>query len=102
MKVMCCDATTSVLRSTKKEDLSTFSWEILWKEISTHASTFGSVLTECTKTRANKANRQAVIGICAAILLKHRYSQMSLVQKIISIILSNGCASKSVSQIVIL
>lgn len=98
MKVMCSDATDSILKSTKKADLSTFSWEILWKEMSTHAPTFSSILTECTKTRANKHNRQAIMGICAAILLKHRFSQMSLVQKILSIILFNGCASKSVSQ----
>ena len=98
MKQMCSDATASILKSAKKEDLSTFSWEILWKEMSTHAPIFSSMLTECTKTRVTKANQQAVNGICAAILLKHRFSQMSLVQKIISIILFNGCASKSVSQ----
>ena len=96
---MCSDATDSILKSAKKADLSTFSWEILWKEMSTHAPTFSSILTECTKTRANKHNRQAIMGICAAILLKHRFSQMSLVKKILSIILFNGCASKSVSQL---
>ncbi len=99
MKRMCSDTTDSVLKSAKKDDLSTFSWEILWKEMFTHAPTFSSMLTECTKTRSNKRNRQAIIGICAAILLKHRFGQMSLVQKILSIILFNGCASKSVSQL---
>ena len=99
MKAMCSDATASILKSPKKEDLSSFSWETLWKELSTHAQTLTCILTECTKSRVSKGNNHAVIGICASILLKHRFSKMSLVQKIVSIILFNGCASKSVSQL---
>ena len=94
---MCSDTAASVLKSDKKEDLSAFSWNKLTQELSRHAPTFLSILKECTKTRVTRANNEAVVGICAAIL-KHRFNEMSLVQKIVSIILFHGCASKLVSQ----
>ena len=99
MRMMCSDATASVLRSGKKEDLSAFSWDTMMNELSTRAPTFSNILKECTKTRVTRTNNKAVVGICAAVLLKHRFDRMSLVQKIVSIILFNGCASKSVSQL---
>ena len=97
MKVMCSEATSSILKSNKKEDLSSFSWSKLSEELSTNAPLFLSILEECTKTRLARPNRQAVVGVCAAVLLKHRFNQMSLLQKILSLILFNGCASKAVS-----
>lgn len=88
MKVMCSEATLSVLKSNKK-DLSIFSWSKLSEELSTNAPTFSSILEECTKTRVARPNTQAVVG---AVLLKLRFNQMSLLQKILSLILFNGCA----------
>ena len=96
MKMMCCDATASVLQSDKKEDLSTFTWSALMGELSKYAPTFMYILKTCTKTKVTRVNQQAIIGFCAAILLKHHLNRMSLVQKIVSIILFNGCMSKSV------
>ena len=95
MKVVCSDATASMLRNDEREQLSSFSWDALIKELSTHAP----ILKECTKTKVKRINEQAVIGVCAGILLKHRFNRMSLLQKIISIILFNGCSSKAVSKI---
>ena len=99
MKVVCSDATASMLRNDEREQLSSFSWDALIKELSTNAPIFTSILKECTKTKVKRINEQAVIGVCAGILLKHRFNRMSLLQKIISIILFNGCSSKAVSKI---
>ena len=52
------------------------------------------ILSSITKTKSERANQNAIIGMCATILLKHRYSKMSLVQKIISTILYAGHTSK--------
>lgn len=102
MKVMCSDATASILRSDEKEHLSSFAWDVMNKELSTHAPTFSAILKECTKTRLKRDNGEAVVGVCAGILLKHRLNKMSLIQKIISIILFHGCASKAVSKLIII
>ena len=41
-------------------------------------------------------NTKTVVGVCAAIILKHRQPKMNLLQKIISLILYAGHASKKV------
>ena len=55
-----------------------------------------------TWTRNSYINRDAIIGICTAMLLKYRYSKMSLVQRILSIILYAGHSGKEVCNIVYL
>ena len=80
MKETCSDATQSILRSDNKEDLSTFSWNALNQELRGSAPTLMYMLEECTKTRTKRVNQQAIIGFCAAILLKFRFAKMSLIQ----------------------
>ena len=56
MKVVCSDATASMLRNDEREQLSSFSWDALIKELSTHAPIFTSILKECTKTKVKTIN----------------------------------------------
>ena len=94
IKSMCSKHVNSILQQSISEV--SFSWELLISELSTHAPLLFRLLTECTKTRSQRRNRNAVIGICSAILLKYRYMNMSMVQKIVSVILYTGHSSKMV------
>ena len=82
MKVMVSDNTSSVLRSQDIESMKNFSWDLVLQELHMHAPNFLHLLTSLTKTKTNRENQKAIIGVCASILLKYRYSKMSLVQKI--------------------
>ena len=94
---MCSDNTKSFLQSQSKEKLTTgLSWDQLHSELSKNAPTLLSFLQACTKTRVARPNTKAVVGVCAAIILKHRQPKMNLLQKIISLILYAGHASKKV------
>lgn len=96
MKAMVSDNVNSVMRSQGIDELKSFNWDILIQELTIHAPTLLNILISITKTITPRENQKAIIGICATILLKQRYSKMSLVQKIISIILYAGHASKQV------
>ena len=94
---MCSDNTKSSLQSQSKEKLTSgLSWDQLHSELSKNAPTLLSFLQACTKTRVARPNTKAVVGVCAAIILKHRQPKMNLLQKIISLILYAGHASKKV------
>ncbi len=54
-------------------------------------------LTAATKTRTKRTNQEAVIGMCFAIIIKHRNPTLNLLQKIISLVLYSGHSSKQVS-----
>ena len=111
----------SLLRSSSPEVLSTFSWDALIAELQLHASTLlqvlkgsievkryvrgkGRVVHSQGKNRRKRflpkveANSRptstAIIGTCAAILLRNKNVHMNLLQKIVSIIINSGHASK--------
>lgn len=93
---MCSDSTSSILRQQSVSELKEFSWEKLLAELRANAPVFLSIVRECTRTRRLRPNQDAVLGMCAAILLKHRFSKMSLVQKILSLVLYGGHSGKQV------
>lgn len=97
MKVMVSDKVDSILRSQCANKLKIFNWNLLMSELTVHAPYLLNILHSITKTITPRDNQTAIIGVCAAILLKHRYSKMSLVQRIVSIILYSGQASKQVN-----
>ena len=92
---MCSHNVNSILRKTSA--LSSFRWVDLVNELEAHVPTLMMILNSATKTRCYRSNRIGVIGMCAALLLKFRYSRMSLVQKLISTILYAGHTGKQVS-----
>ena len=96
LKTMCSDSTCSILRSLDVVQLKQFSWDKLLDELKANAPVFLSILQECTRSRKPRANQDAVVCICAAILLKHRFAKMGLVQKMISLILYADHSGKQV------
>ena len=94
---MSSDKVESVMHRDSKIELERFSWEKILDEVSANAPVLLNMLTAITKTKTKRSNTQAIIiGMCIAILLKHRSRRMNLVQKIVSLILYNGSASKQV------
>lgn len=96
IRVMTSDNAHSFLCSQSKADLKEFKWDRLHAELSDNAPTLLSILLAATKTRVPRPNAHIVVGTCVAILLKHCNPKMSLLQKIISLVLYAGHASKQV------
>lgn len=94
---LCSDSSNSILRQQCVSELKEFTWKKLLSELENKAPVFLTILRECTHTRRPRSNRDAVMGMCAAILLKHRFSNMSLVQKMMSLVLYGGHSGKQVS-----
>ena len=95
----------SYLRGSAPQDVVSFSWDCIVHELQEKAPTLYSLLHSATSvtispSKARKTSRRAkqipIIGICAAILLQCRCHSMNLVQRLLSILLYNGGASKQV------
>ena len=94
----------SCLRQKDLESLQNFSWETLNLELQSKAPTLYAVLEGCVNVRrkgkkslqTQHSKNLAILGICAAILLRHRNHHLNLVQRIISLILFSGHAGKKV------
>lgn len=97
MTSLCSDSAKSMLREKTASALTQFTWGRLYDELSVHAPTLLAVLESCTCTRKPRPNRTAVVGMCVAVLLKFRFQNMCLVQKIISLILYSGHSGKQVN-----
>lgn len=93
LMVMCSENAQSVMRNC---DLLSFSWNRLLSEMSSNAPVLLAILQSCTHTQRPRQNRNAVVGMCCAVLLKFRFSKMSIVQRIISLILYAGSSGKQV------
>ena len=93
---VCSFEANSIMKSQSVEVLKEFEWSKILHELAERAPTFLAILRGVTKTRKPRNNTNAVICICAAILLKHRFGKMSLVQRVISLLLYSGHVSKQV------
>ncbi len=85
--------------------MKSFTWDALLTELDVHAPTFIQVLKGIVqvkrrlrlqvalkkKRRTYKPSEKAVLGVCASIVLKH-------MQRIVSLILHDGHASKEVNE----
>ncbi len=96
LKSMCSERVNSILSSQCSSHLHQFTWDKLLQELSVNAPVFLSTLLSLTQTRQPRMNRDAIIGMCSAILLKFRFSKMSTIQKLISLILYAGHSGKQV------
>lgn len=98
--MLCSDLTESVLRDKSNEALKNFQWQYLIDEVTIHAPTLLAILKSCTKVKVPRVNQQeGAIGVIVAILCKNRRGSASLVQRLVSVILYSGHASKRVSVI---
>lgn len=95
---LCSNKNSSVLKDKTMSALETFSWDKLTSEMKVSAPTLLSILTSCTNTRRANNNRDSIIGAVCAMLCKHRNPTASLFQRMMSIILYSGHASKRVSR----
>lgn len=96
LRSMCSNTNPSVLRSQSPNDLIDFQWMKLHKELQERAPTFLMIFMASTKTRTPRHNQTAIVGVCTAILLKHRFQHMS--QKLIGLILYGMNSQKMVFQ----
>ena len=109
--ILCRKSSESLLRKTSLEVLCNFSWERVSEEIGSTCPTFHAVLDACVDVRRQRqripilkprrCSNEVVVGVCAAIILRHRNHHMNLLQRLISLILHNGHSSKQVCIIVI-
>lgn len=93
---LCSNKAGSTLMKHSKDDLSKFTWADLLKEIEQRAPTFFQFLMYATSTRVRRPNREAVMGMCAAMMFKLRRPNMTAAHKIVSLILHAGHAAKRV------
>ena len=97
MTAMCSDKTASLLRTHTVQDLSHFKWKNVLDELERSAPVFLHFLRQCTQTKTPRQNRDGIIGVCAAIILKNRFAKMNLLQKNVSLLLYAGHCGKQVS-----
>ena len=95
LAAMCSDTVNSILLQSSSNDISSFTWEKLMDELAFNAPTLLYLLQCCTTTKSKKS-ADAIIGMCVALLCRHRRDRASLIQKIISLILYSGHTSKQV------
>lgn len=94
---MCSVKVSSILLEQSEDVYGDFIWDKIHAEMEVNTPVLLSIFQACTHTRRPRINRKAVIGMCAAILLKYRFFKMSLVQRIISLILYAGHSGKQVN-----
>ena len=93
VKCLCSDEVNSFLRNS---EVSGFAWDAIVRQLKHHAPLFLAFMQACLYTKKPRKNYSAVLGMCTAIILKHRCREMSLVQKILSLVLYAGNAGKQV------
>ena len=77
--------------------LTSLKWDDVLQLMKVKAPTLLPLLQRCTETRTPRPNQKAIVGTLALILCKHRRPSSSILQKIVSLILYTGHASKKVS-----
>ena len=101
MREMCLKKSMSVLRASSPEALQTFSWESVVEELQVKAPTLLHLLKGCADVKRHERPRKsrrkspksfrptntAVLGTCAAILLRHKNQYMNLLQRLVSLVL---------------
>lgn len=98
IKCLCSSKVNSFLRSL---DVTGFSWDAVITQVKSHAPLFFAFMQACMHTMTPWKNHSAVLGMCTAILLKHRCRDMNLVQKVLSLVLYVGNARKQVLFIIL-
>lgn len=93
---ICSTKTPSMSRVYTKESFKNFTWDHLITEFSLTAPTLLSLFEAFTETKSVRHNRKGVIAVCISLLLKYRFAKACFVQKLISLILYSGHASKQV------
>lgn len=108
MTKLCAKSTRSLLQQSSVMAISEFSWEALAEELERVTPTLYAILKGCVSVKRRQRNspetaRQrkqpsdnAVLGVCASILLRHKNVHMNTLQRIISLVLHSGHSAKQV------
>lgn len=96
---ICSDSFNSITRQKSIDTLKNFRNIItsIHDELRKKAPTLLSLLMSCLKTAKPRQNTAYVVAVIVSIICKHRRPSSCLIQRIISLILYAGHASKQVS-----
>ena len=106
LKLMCRTKKPSILQSSAPETLCTFKWDALIDELRSTAPTFLQLLEGATtvsispskrRKKSRRACQKAIVGACACIVLRYRNHSVNLLQRLVSMFLYSGHATKRVS-----
>ena len=95
----------SLLRNSSVEVIKSFSWDAVAADIQMHAPTLSKVFKGCvdiqrrgycTSKAPHRPNSVIALCVCAAVMLKNRNENMNLFQRLVSLLLNAGHASKQV------
>ena len=102
MKALCSVDAESILSRTDAATLQAFSWKQLLNELHKTAPITTTLLSNsltCLRSSRSKkgprrANNDAIVGLCCGLLARARSQKMNLIQRLISVLLYGGHASK--------
>ena len=96
---LCKRKKPSMLRKNKYPDMVEFSWDEIFEELQSRCPILLDVLS--TVVNSKKCDVIPPLGLCYAILMQQRNHELSVIQRIITILLSEGNAKKQVCNCVI-
>ena len=108
LKSVCALNPMSILRNRGPEALKSFLWSTLVEELKKRAPSTVSLLEACCKRQYRYgtpkwliSNRNMLVSIVCSVMLRMRSQRMNLIQRMVSVILYAGHASKQVLYIVL-
>lgn len=93
---LCSESSTSILNDKSNQILKCFTWKKLVPEFEKNTPILLTLLKWCCKTRKERPNANNFIAFIVSLLCRHRRPKYSLIQRIVSLILYSGHASKKV------
>jgi hypothetical protein len=93
---LCSKKNGSILQKNDYSDMVKFEWSSLFQEMSVRCSFLRDVLVTVAKCSNKSRNPEPPICLCYSILLQQRNHELSLVQRINTVLLSEGNAKKMV------
>ena len=91
--------TGSILRENSYPNMSKFEWDALFREMTDRCQFLRDVLVTAAKCANKHRNHVPPICLFYAILLQQRNRNLSLVQRINTVLLAEGNAKKRVRQV---
>ncbi len=106
---ICAKKNQSILRSSSPECLRSFTWDALLAELDTYAPNLKAVLRGAVHVKrrirpligrkkpakSHRPSEEAILCVCAAIILKHKNIHMNLMQRIVSLIITQWSCFKA-------
>ena len=105
LRSLCSKKAPSILRrKPTSESLNTFSWKDISKELNERSPLLLQILKECLTRKRRKTKKKqtkridddTIASLCAGIILRHRNSRMTLMQRIMSLLLYSEHTTKLV------